>query len=260
VSGTNAQLQRIVEAARTAAKEGRDYDAIDALVQITAISAVQQNDLAGSINELAAKVAADDNADIAAEAAALEAVSGATAQGGVRRARRLPAALPQGCFGRDPPPRDPPRVPPTKPTPTHPPMPPQEYSGAPLDKKVGAKVGGIPDIVHQIEEQQADLGHTSVQSEAGPKPRAAGDKAGIIAGAVAGGAALLGLAALALVVVLRRRRAAGVLGAAAAGAAAAGPVAEASEAAADAAYAAPRSGAALQRHSSTDGGAAPAKQ
>ena len=75
VTGTNAQLQRIVDAARTAARDGKSYDAINALVQITAISAVQQNDLARSINELAAKVAADDGADIAAEAAALEAVS-----------------------------------------------------------------------------------------------------------------------------------------------------------------------------------------
>jgi hypothetical protein len=75
IAGTNAQLQKIVAAAKAAHREGREFDAINALVRITAISAVQQIDLAASISALAARVAADPNIDIAAAAAELERVS-----------------------------------------------------------------------------------------------------------------------------------------------------------------------------------------
>ncbi|KAI8470097.1 MAG: hypothetical protein J3K34DRAFT_421763 [Monoraphidium minutum] len=73
VAATNTLLQVIVAAAKQAAAEGRTFDSMAALVQISAIAAVQQQDLAASISELAAKVAANPGLDIAAEAAALEA-------------------------------------------------------------------------------------------------------------------------------------------------------------------------------------------
>jgi hypothetical protein len=74
VASTNAQIEAIVQAAKAAAAEGRSYDAVAALVQITAISAVQQQDLASAVSQLAAKVANDPTLDIAAEAATLEKV------------------------------------------------------------------------------------------------------------------------------------------------------------------------------------------
>ncbi|KAI8463993.1 MAG: hypothetical protein J3K34DRAFT_129482 [Monoraphidium minutum] len=78
VAATNQQLQIIINAAKAAWREGRDYDSISALVQITAISAVQQIDLATAINELAARIAADPSLDVAAEASKLEAAFSGT--------------------------------------------------------------------------------------------------------------------------------------------------------------------------------------
>lgn len=76
VAASNAKLQAIVAKAKAAYKDGTPFDGIAALVQISAIAAVQQQEMAQSISELAAKIASDPSIDIPAEAAQLESVSG----------------------------------------------------------------------------------------------------------------------------------------------------------------------------------------
>jgi hypothetical protein len=136
----------------------------------------------------------------------------------------------------------------------------QEYSGAALDRRIDSKTTGIPEIVKQITEQQADLGKAPLATESPGRPAAAKSTAGVIAGAVIGGVVGLALVALALLVLRRRRRAAqqGLLSLDDADASYdegdrrsghhTGPVGEATE---DQPRT-PRSGAALQRHASAD--------
>jgi hypothetical protein len=66
-----------VQQARAAAAQGSaSFDAVQALVQITTIAAVQQQELAASISGLAAQIAGDPSLDVAAASAQLEAVRG----------------------------------------------------------------------------------------------------------------------------------------------------------------------------------------
>lgn len=76
VAGTNLKVQAVVTAARASAATGTPYDATAAMVQVAAISAVVQQDLAAGISELATRVAADPSLDLVQESAALETVRG----------------------------------------------------------------------------------------------------------------------------------------------------------------------------------------
>ena len=73
---TNAQVGKIGHSAKAALRDGAEYDAVKALVQVTAIAAVQQADLMDAIRDLAKRVAADPTIDIAKEASLLEKVRG----------------------------------------------------------------------------------------------------------------------------------------------------------------------------------------
>lgn len=73
VAGANARVQAVVQQALAAAAAGAPFDAVAAMVQVAAVSAVVQQDLAAGISELAARVAADPAANLAAESARLEA-------------------------------------------------------------------------------------------------------------------------------------------------------------------------------------------
>jgi len=74
VAGTNAHLQEIVDQAKSAAESAVDFDGVNALVQVTAISAVQLSEMLSSIAALSARVAADPSLDIPMEVALLDKV------------------------------------------------------------------------------------------------------------------------------------------------------------------------------------------
>jgi hypothetical protein len=261
VATTNAQLQKIVEDAKRAAVEGRAYDAVSALVQVTAIAAVQQIDLASSINQLAAKVASDPSINIAAEASRLETVgAGGRSRGRGRGACNALLDRSTHTHSTHTHTVSLPACPQTN-------APQQAYSGTNLDNMIQAKVTGMPDIVQQITEQQGSLGKTPDETAAAVRHGA--NSAGVIAGTVVGFGVALGLVVLALVA-LHRRRSAGAAGAkAAAGAGGsgddeghaadgAGPVAEGAERPSAESYyqrRALRAQAALQPQPSPDGNA-----
>jgi hypothetical protein len=199
VASTNAQVGKISAEARAAVRAEGEYDAVKALVQVTAIAAVQQADLVAAISDLAQRVAADPGLDIAKEAAELEKVRGSAALvfGGVAVSAFAVQAPPRGRPPSTPPPfAPPPLVPSTCP-------PPQEFSGPAFNKRVESKVTGIPDIVQNIQQQQEQLGKPEaiVGSAGTPEEQ----KVGLIAGTVVGVGVGLAVVTMMLIAFKKKR-------------------------------------------------------
>jgi len=211
IASTNAQIQEIVVQAKLAAKEGTEFDAVKALVQMTAVAAVQQQELATAIKDLAAKVASDLNINIAAEAAKLEEVGALGGALGVNfscyqgqsfgcLACRVGlstsafALLPSFTALR-PHTRSSTTTPHTKTA--------QSFSGENLTKIIDSKVDGLPDIIDKLTDQQSELG--KVQTDNASTSFWSGQWKLIVGSAVGFGGAF-SLFVLALLAVRSRRR------------------------------------------------------